>query len=295
MNRRRFLAISACGLAYGSRASAATASWRGLALGTQASITLGGTGRRRAEETFAAIEAELNRLESIFSLYRDGSVLVRLNARGRLSNPPGDLVELLSLCGDLHRASGGAFDPSVQPLWLAHARGGDVDEAFQAVGWSDVLVENDKIEFARPGMSLTLNGVAQGYITDRIAVLLRESGYRDVLVDVGEIAALGTRKGEPWSAAVADPDGNVLKRLRMSDRCLAVSAPLGTLIDRVSDVGHIIDPRTGQSVATNRVVAVSADSAAVADGLSTACSLLSGAEAAAAVAQFPDAKIEIPI
>jgi hypothetical protein len=43
------------------------------------------------------------------------------------------------------------------------------------------------------GTELTLNGVAQGYITDRIAELLARRGYRNVLVDLGEVRALGSR------------------------------------------------------------------------------------------------------
>ena len=48
-----------------------------------------------------------------------------------------------------------------------------------------------KVRFALPGMAITLNGIAQGYITDRIATLLQDAGMGDVLLDIGEVRALG--------------------------------------------------------------------------------------------------------
>ena len=35
-------------------------------------------------------------------------------------------------------------------------------------------------------MAITLNGIAQGFITDRIADLLRNEGFEQAVVDLGE-------------------------------------------------------------------------------------------------------------
>lgn len=291
LHRRRFLAISAAVTVAPGGLLAATTSWRGVALGAPASITLGGTGRAAAAETFAAVTAELDRLEEIFSLYRPVSALSRLNRTGRLDAPPWELVDVLALCDALHDATGGAFDPSVQPLWRALARGEQGDRS--CVGWNGVGFGPDRIIFARPGMALTLNGVAQGYVTDRVAALLRARGYVNVLVEMGEIAALGTRYGAHWEADVSTTEGELVRRLGLSDRALAVSAPTGTMFGPA--LGHILDPRPGGPGPRQRLVAISADRAAVADGLSTGCCLLSTAEAARAVACFADARLEVII
>ena len=141
-------------------------------------------------------------------------------------------------------------------------------------------------------MALTLNGIAQGEITDRVAALLVARGYQDVLVDMGEIAAGGTRAGAPWRVDVAAPDGRVLRRLRLSDRALAVSATAGTVLGPDAMAGHILDPRPGGSGPAHRLVAVSAPRAAVADGLSTGCCLLTAPLAARAVAGCAGARLE---
>lgn len=296
--RRRFLTIAACGAVLPRVGRAATVAWRGVALGAEASITLGGTGRAKASETFAAVEAELDRLENIFSLFRSNSALSRLNRDGHLVGPPDELLMVLRLCDALHRASDGAFDPTVQPLWLAHnASIRDADDALletarRCVGWRSVSFAKDRIEFERPGMAITLNGIAQGYITDRIADLLRDRGFLNVLVDMGEIAALGFQNGAEWSAGIATREGRILRRITIADRCLAVSATGGTMIGASPRVGHILDPRPGRSAPLNRLAAVSAASAAIADGLSTACCLLSAPQAANAIARFPGAALE---
>ncbi len=292
LNRRRFMAIAAAGAIAPRGAPAATTAWRGRALGAEASIRLGGIGHARAADTFAAITAELARLEEVFSLYRDTSALSRLNRQGHLDAPPADLVAVLRLCDDLHAASAGAFDPTIQPLWrqMAAPDCGNPQQravARKLIGWDGVGIDTGRITFARPGMEMTLNGVAQGYITDRVADLLRQHGYVNVLVDIGEISALGRNDGAPWQAQVALPGGRAVNRLTLADRCLAVSSPGGTTL---CAAGHILDPRG--DAAKRRLAAVSARTAAVADGLSTACCLLSDHNAKAAVAKFPGAHLE---
>lgn len=297
--RRRFLTIAAATLAAGAgRAESAATEWHGVALGAPASLTIRGD-RHAAETAITSVQAELQRLERIFSLYNSDSALVRLNRNGWLAAPPPELLEVLSLSGQVHRQTGGAFDPTIQPLWQAYAEaagspGPDrIEAAWAQVGWQHLRFDADEIAFARPGMALTLNGIAQGYITDRIAALLKARGMTDVLVDMGEIAALGTRAdGTAWRAGIAAPDGRILHRVTLSDRCLATSAPSGTVLDPAGEVGHIFDPRRRAPAEAQRVASVSATSAALADGLSTAFCLMTPAEIDAAVAELPGARVE---
>lgn len=292
--RRRFLQVSA------AATFAATAGraeplhqWRGSALGARATITLRHPdGERIARRAFAEVE----RLEKVFSLYRRDSALSRLNAAGELAAPPFELLECLNLCGWVHRATGGLFDPTVQPLWAlhaeAHAAGGppepaQVAAALRRVGWEGVAYDSAAVRL-RPGMALTLNGVAQGFIADRVAAMLRAEGLREVLVDTGEFHALG---GDwPVSLAADAPGhwGPVLLR----DRALASSAPLGTVFDRDGTAGHILDPRNGwPAVPVWRLLSVTAPGAALADALSTALVLMDDTGIAETLAALPDARV----
>lgn len=286
--RRRFLALVASALALpGALANAAPARhvWRGVALGADVELTVEGGDARDARAFFVKSEQALRMFERKFSLHT-GSELTRLNALGRLAHPSGDMLSLLQLAGRVNQATGGAFDPTVQPLWQARRLGRDETAASALVGWQDVRVTPQEIRLARRGMALTLNGIAQGAATDRLAALAARHGLRDVLIDAGEIRALGPRD---WRTRIEAPGGQALRELALRDRALATSAALGT---RIGPAGqpHIMGPR-GQAPQW-ALASVSADSAALADALSTAAVLLDRAAIDEALARFPGTRLE---
>jgi len=291
LTRRRFLTVTAAALAvpHPAAAGAARARWRGVALGAPASVLLAGVGPQEARPVFARLEAALSRLEGIFSLYRDDSAISRLNRAGHLPAPPPEMLEVLTLARRLHRGSGGAFDPTVQPLWQALATGGTAADARGRVGMDGLRFDTREIGFARPGMALSLNGIAQGFVTDTIAALLKDHGFGRVLVDIGEIAALGhNRDGMPWQAGISDGPGHVVQRVALRDRALATSAPGGTVLP--GGQGHILHP-AGRAPRQS-LVSVSADRAVLADGLSTALCLLDEGRGRRLAAGFAGARVE---
>lgn len=301
--RRRFLSLSAMmagGVMLGLPARAmAVTRWHGQALGAEASIALA---HPDAAAIITRARAEIARLEQIFSLYRSDSVLVALNASGRFDAPPFELLECLGLCGAVHRASGGMFDPTVQPLWQAYAesyalgRAPDqiaVAQALARVGWNQVQFDAAGVRFAKSGMALTLNGVAQGYIADRVAALLESEGLTNILVNTGEFRALGgAPDGSDWQVALKAGDRLLPGALALRDRALASSAPRGTVFDALGRVGHILNPLTGAATtAPWQLVSVTAPQAGLADALSTAICLMPKARIATLMQQFPAASL----
>lgn len=290
-DRRRFLTITAAATTLpGAAAAASVARWAGRALGGPVSMQLAGLNDAEAQPIFAAVEAELARLEAIFSLYRDTSELVRLNRDGQLTAPSPELLSVLSLCNALHSASDGAFDPSIQPLWQALALNKGADEiakARQAVGWSRVRFDTGSVRLSDGG-ALTLNGIAQGAVTDAVVDLLKSRGLQNVLVDMGEIAAVGQGPRGPWSVGVALPDGTLVHRLTAQNRAVATSVPEAMPIGL--DRSHILSPK-GTSVQA-KIASVSAPRAVLADGLSTALCLVPATQSDGVVQAFIGARIE---
>lgn len=284
LSRRRFLTISAS--AVGLTALPAQASplyhWRGIALGAGASISLS---HPQAETIVARALAEISRLEDIFSLYRSKSALSQLNADGYLTAPPFELLECLGLCDRVHTASGGLFDPTIQPLWALHAEnyaaGNAPDAAAIArvraqTGWDAVYFDAAEVRLQRPGMALTLNSVAQGFVADRVAALLESEGLDDILINTGELRAIGGQpQGGGWPVRISGAG-----ELTLENRALASSSPLGTVFDAAGLAGHILDPRTGMPALPRwGLISVSAPQAGLADALSTACCLMETEEA----------------
>lgn len=267
--------------------------WRGTALGAVSSMTLWSTRPAHARRTLLRMHAELHRLETIFSLYRSDSELVRLNRTGYLQKPSLDALKVLELSLDIARLSKGAFDPTVQPLWSLYSSGESLDRrrienACQLVDFNSVDLNRKMVGFARLGMQATLNGVAQGYITDRIADLLRNEGFENALVELGEIRALGrSPEGEPFPIGLVNPlmPTRLMQQVPLSEAALAVSGGYG---HRMGDGRghHILDPRTGTSASGLAQVAVIAPTAMLADALSTTIYVAGENKASGILEQF---------
>ncbi|HEX2726087.1 MAG TPA: FAD:protein FMN transferase, partial [Beijerinckiaceae bacterium] len=297
VSRRRFIGITAAaaGLsllpATGTvRADAHVVTWRGTAMGAVATLRIHHHDRAAAERLVARALAEVRRLEQVFSLYRDDSAIVVLNRHGVLAAPPAELVQLLAECRRYWELTDGLFDPTVQALWTlyrdhfskpaANAAGPPretLEAALDKVGFPYLAADANRIVLRRRGMGLTLNGIAQGYVTDRVVDMLRAENIDHSLVDMGESRALGARPDlHPWTVAVADPDGagDAAETLQIVDQAVATSAPSGFRFDPAGRCNHLFDPRSGLSASLYRSVTVVAPTATAADALSTACSLM---------------------
>ena len=268
-----------------------------VGFGTTLSLEAGHADERVLVAALDAAVATLQRIEGQMSLFRDDSALSRLNRDGHLAAAPAPLRELLGIARDVARRSDGAFDPTVQPLWLAFAAAqaqgrlptaDDVAAARARVDWRALVLEKDGgVRLARPGMGVTLNGIAQGYAADRVRAVLRAHGIRHALVDAGEYAPTGRNPaGAPWTLGIADPHApdRVLARLFADGRCVATSGDDQTTFSADHRHHHIFDPHTGWSPPDIAGVTVAAPSGALADAL-TKVFFVAGPRRAAAVAR----------
>ncbi len=296
LRRRRFIAITAaaCGLPLlpvPARAAAPSLHvWRGAALGADATLQINHPDRAAADRLILACLAEVRRLEAVMSLYDPDSALRRLNRSGELADPPLDLVRVLSESAQFHALTEGAFDVTVQPLWdlyAAHFSQTDPDpagpkpEAVQLalarVGQPWLEVTASRIRFLRPGMAATLNGIGQGYVTDRVVELLRANGVEHALVDMGETRAIGGHPaGGPWRVGLEVPraPGQVAERVALTDCAVATSGGYGAEFDAAGRFNHILDPARGGTSWRYAAVSVIAATATEADALSVAFDLM---------------------
>jgi thiamine biosynthesis lipoprotein len=145
-------------------------------------------------------------------------------------------------------------------------------------------------------MGLTLNGIAQGYITDRVVELLRVGGIGSCLVDMGEIRGLGAcPDGRPWKVALEAPSGSLYKDRSISiiDRAVATSGAAGFRFDRQGRFNHLFNPSTGACAYPARNLTVVAATAASADALSTAFALMNEEEIRSVLSRAGDAQAHL--
>lgn len=292
LTRRRFIGIMGfCAgvtlLPFMAHAKTQRHQWSGVALGARASMQLIHPDAATARHIIHLAVQEIERLEAVFSLYRHESALSKLNREGHLSAPPLELVELLQRAKSISHATNGLFDITVQPLWQRYHRyysahpdaetPPPVDDILPLINWRAVRIDPACISFDKPGMAITLNGIAQGYITDRVADLLKRNGIDRVLLDLGETRAMGLREdGRAWAVGVADPQApaRISGHIECVDRAVATSGGYGLIFDAARRVSHLLNPHTGATLPAARSITVVADQAATADAWSTAFSLM---------------------
>ena len=294
-NRRRFLLVSAGGLGAVALGGAA---WRGFgtelpvvrrttfALGTEVAITVrhrsGGVAGAAIDEAFG----ELALVERLMSIYRPDSQLSTFNRDGRLDQPHPHFVNVLQHAQHVAHQTCGAFDVTVQPLWEVFAAAAkenrlpapaDVASARTNVDWRQLEIDSKSIHFRRAGMKITLNGIAQGFATDRVLTVLREYGVEHALINAGELGSLGeSDRGDAWRVGIQHPrvPDAYIALTDLDGRALATSGDYQTKFTDDGRHNHILDPRTGYSPTELASVSVLAPTAMVADALSTACFVL---------------------
>lgn len=297
ISRRRAISIcaAACGLpllglASTSHAGVEPVIWKGQALGAPATLILNHPDRNKAQQLIQRVVLEVQRLEAIFSLYRKDSALNELNRFGALAMPPEELVAVLEASRAVWEETTGLFDPTVQPLWALYAHhfarpdaqpsgppSADLDEVRALIGFQNVRFNRDRISFENRGMALTLNGIAQGYVTDRIVAMLRDAGITSSLVDMGESRAIGRRAdGSPWQIGLAETQGGdpADAVIPLIDKAVATSSFSGFRFDAPGRFSHILDPHRGSVTPMYRRLTTITTDATRADAYSTAMSLM---------------------
>ena len=279
-------------------AGAAPLAWREralLGLGTTLWLRAAHADPDTIERAFDAAVSSIRHVEAQMSLFDPVSAVSRLNRDGELRRPDADLLEVLQLAQQVSARSDGAFDVTVQPLWQvwdAACRAGraptpqELARALALVGWRGLEVGADRVRLRRPGMALTLNGIAQGYAADLARDRLRAHGIEHALLDTGEWAPLGRGPaGQPWTLAVADPRGSVddsahaVAVLHAEGRSVATSSDAHTTFTADRRHHHIFDPHSGQSPTQLASVTVLAPSCALADALTKVMFMGSAVEA----------------
>jgi thiamine biosynthesis lipoprotein len=208
--------------------------------------------------------ALLDRIEQELSRFVPNSDVSRINEldAGGSARVSASTLECLVIARQLYELTGAAFDVSI------------------GTGLESLELAPDEhvVRAHAGGVRLDLGGIGKGYAVDRMAAVLEEWGIERALVHGGRssVVALEPPPGEDgWTLTLraGEPPAPVLQRLRARQRALSAS---GT---RKRE--HILDPRTGESVARGAVWVVvprglegGRSPAAVAEGLSTAFMVL---------------------
>ena len=267
--------------------------YQGDTMGTSFSIRISGRVRKiELRRLRRLIDAALVDVNKQMSTWDAESEISRFNHSGSTDPFPvsADFATVVRRAITLSDTSGGAFDPTLQPLlnlWGFGSEGGvravPSDEAIQAAkamtGWTKITVtQDDALRKTEPGVSLALGAIAKGYGVDRIGRILREEGFEDWFVEIGgEVVVQGLNPGgEPWRIGIQYPgmlpqEDRVQGVLHLTAGAVATSGDYRNYLVKDGVIySHILDPRSGRAVLTDTAsVSVYAPDCTEADGLAT--------------------------
>lgn len=258
--------------------------WSRPAMGTSISASVVSRSRTRAEEGLGRAFGEMDRLIAVLSRFDPTSPVWALNHDGAIDHPPTELALLVHRAMSYYRISAGAFDITVKPLVdlfrdrlcqtvAREPSDGELAETLERVGAEHVEITDRAIRFARPDMGITLDGIAKGFIVDRMSDALVRHGLNNHLINAGgEIKTAGTKEhGQPWTVAVESPwaRGDWRDAVHPGGGAVATSGSYEIAFNQERSYHHIVSARTGKSPVCNASVTVVAPSTMAADALAT--------------------------
>lgn len=259
------------------------------AMGTFVSISAVHRSRDRVEEAIGKAFDEMDRLIGVFNRHDGSSAVSHLNQDGHVDDTPPELFQVVARALYYNQLSQGAFDISVQPLvdLFRECLAGETAsepapermlEALRLVGSEKIELSRRAIRFREDGMGITLDGIAKGYIVDRVADVLTRHKLSDYLINAGgDIRTAGTKEeGGPWTVAVQDPakSGDFPDVIHVRDAAVATSGSYEIYFDRERSFHHIVNARSGVSPQLNTSVSVIAPTSMAADALATSVLVL---------------------
>ena len=240
-----------------------------------------------------SIQLILGNIDISVSPYNKASLITALNEnKTRLVDAY--IKRLLEASVQIHRESGGAYDPTVMPLVNAWGFGyksgqmptrAQLDSILAFVGLDKVALHGDSLSKQDPRVMLDFSSIAKGMACDEIGRMLERNGARNWLVEIGgEVMASGVNKrGTAWQVSVDMPtdeqDGvshESAMTLALDSGAVATSGNYRKWrMEGGNKVSHIIDPHTGDSRAgTLLSVTVIASDCMSADAWATACMVM---------------------
>ena len=283
-------------------------------MGTLVSVTAIDRSRDLAEESVGRAFREMDRVVSLLNRHDPDSAVSALNQCGILRGPPPEMSRVMQGALACSRLSGGAFDPTVQPLVdrFRAMRAGpgpslrtaashltpsappsrqELLELLELVDVGAVEMAPRAIRLRKEGMGLTLDGIAKGYVVDRMAGVLRGSGLTDFLINAGgDVRAAGRREdGRVWRVGIQDPrrQGPFPDVIALDGMAVATSGSYEIRFDPEGIHHHIVDSRSGSSPRLGLSVSVVAPTAMEADALATSVFLMRPLAGAAFVDSLP--------
>jgi len=245
--------------------------------------------------SFDKAVAEIRRLEALMTTWREDSEISRVNAAAGKSavvvSP--ETLAVIEKSVWMSERSEGVFDitfEAMHGLWKfdqdleekVPARAA-VEAARKLIDFRRIKIDHDRrtVMLEKPGMRMSLGGIAKGYAVDAAARVLAAEGLDAFMVQAGGDLYVKGKKpdGSRFRVGVRDPRGkdstDYFALLEVEDHAFSTAGDYERgFVKDGRRYHHIIDPRTGFPATASRSVTIWANDAFTADAIDDAVFIL---------------------
>ena len=274
-------------------------------LGSPFEITLVGKDTIEVNENIDIGVAEVRRIENLISDWIPTTPISEINRNAGIKpiKVSDELYNLVDRAIKISMITDGAFDisyASLDKIWKFDGSMKEmpteaaIKESVSKVGYKNIILDkkNSTIFLKLPGMKLGLGGIGQGYIADRVAVLLKSKGVTSGIINVsGDISTWGKQpNGQQWKVGIKNPmnKNKIFAMFPLEDSAVETSGSYEKyVVFNGIRYSHIIDTRTGYPAQGLVSVSVFAKTTEVADALATGVFVLGKEKGMALVNRLP--------
>jgi thiamine biosynthesis lipoprotein len=261
------------------------------AFDTMVNITLIGVDRAKATRITSILAADLAQMEQEWHAWREGGPVSHVNQRfnedgGDFIAPP-SVLSLVQLSKSLSDLSGGLFNPAIGHLlraWGFQDRPADclkpppqelIDQVVKAApSMADVQVDGIRLRSDNHLVKLDFRAIQTGFVIDQAIARLQEMGIHNASITIdGNVRAIGSRDGHPWSVPLRGPDGGGIiatVQIKGNEAAFTASFYRNSFTWEGRNYHDIIDPRSGYPASDTASVTVLHSNATTADAAATA-------------------------
>ncbi len=257
-------------------------------LGTKIDITVSHSSVIECKRACYFVFKEIERIESLLSSQKGDSEISKIN--NMASQTPVhvsfETYSIISRAILYSKKFDGFFDISIGPVTELWGFNGErkitipskekLNSLKSLVDYNNIFpnIEDTTISLGAKGMKIDLGGIAKGYAVDRAAVVLKEQGILNFIINAGGDIYASGHKSEKinWLVGIKHPRKSqaLLAKFELRDYAVATSGDY----ERYADIDgkryhHIINPKTGYPVNYCQSVTVFASSVEAADAWAT--------------------------
>lgn len=257
--------------------------------------------------TLRDAEAEIRRLESIFSVTDDNSDISKINSSpDRWVRVEEETFYLISLSKEISESSNGNFDITILPavkLWgfttdsYNVPEKSEIDNIQAFIDYTKIELDSENSCVKIPeGFSLDLGAIAKGYIADKVSDVLTKGGVSSALMNFGgNIKLIGSKPDKSlWKIGVKTPfEDGYFATLSLENVTASTAGGYERYFEENGRIyHHILNPHTASPAETDVLSAtVVGEKGEICDALATSCFVAGIEGIKGLISEYPDYSI----